>query len=336
MMNLLICVLLFFVNEIKGQIVWYGNWAYACDFTNQDYTAIQSSEAQWCGPMCDQLAECTHYTWTNYDDGMCWLKYGSVSKSNAFYTGNYDMICGISTAVKTNNTVLFTVANNCPYTVYPGIFGLSHHGDYVIPMNGGWQLNEYTSISFYVPNDWYGARIWGRTGCSTTNNQFKCNTGDCGSFSIQCSWDGVDRTGVPPTTLAEFTINGGGNSNQDSYDLSLVDGFNVEMSIKVLNPNNPNGMWCGSPTCTSNINSICPSALQYKVNGQVVACESACEEFDQPQYCCTGSYSTSQTCPPTSYSEVFKNACPDAYSYAYDDPTSLYSCSKTGYEVTFC
>ncbi len=48
--------------------------------------------------MCDSTFRCTHFTWTNYNGGTCWLKYGSVSKPDAFFTNNYSMVCGVSQA----------------------------------------------------------------------------------------------------------------------------------------------------------------------------------------------------------------------------------------------
>ena len=83
---------------------------------------------------------------------------------------------------------------------------------------------------------------------------------------------------------------------------------------------------------------LCPADLiQTDSGGRVVACRSACEAFAQPQYCCTGAFSTPQTCGPSSYSRLFKSACPSAYSYAYDDPSSTFTCSgASGYTITFC
>ena len=53
--------------------------------------------------------------------------------------------------------------------------------------------------------------------------------------------------------------------------------------------------------------------------------DKACINHDGP-----GQYSTQNTAP-------FKRACPDAYSYSKDDPTSTYGCkSGTNYEVVFC
>jgi hypothetical protein len=40
---------------------------------------------------------------------------------------------------------------------------------------------------------------------------------------------------------------------------------------------------------------------------------------------------------PTAGTQEFKAACPDAYSYNYDDPTSTFTCGTgSNYQVTFC
>ncbi|KHN41892.1 Pathogenesis-related protein 5 [Glycine soja] len=36
------------------------------------------------------------------------------------------------------------------------------------------------------------------------------------------------------------------------------------------------------------------------------------------------------------YSQMFKSVCPKAYSYAYDDATSTFTCSGADYTITFC
>ncbi|RDX81955.1 Pathogenesis-related protein 5, partial [Mucuna pruriens] len=33
---------------------------------------------------------------------------------------------------------------------------------------------------------------------------------------------------------------------------------------------------------------------------------------------------------------IFKNTCPSAYSYAYDDKTSTFTCASTNYTITSC
>ncbi|EMS68137.1 hypothetical protein TRIUR3_12323 [Triticum urartu] len=54
-------------------------------------------------------------------------------------------------------------------------------------------------------------------------------------------------------------------------------------------------------------------------------------------YCCSGAYGSPSTCRPSAYSQYFKSACPRAYSYAYDDSTSTFTCAAgTNYAITFC
>jgi hypothetical protein len=80
----------------------------------------------------------------------------------------------------------------------------------------------------------------------------------------------------------------------------------------------------------------CPKELQVGIGGGVVACRSACEAFGQDQYCCSGAYATPTTCRPTAYSSVFKSTCPRAYSYAYDDGSSTFTCTAADYTIAFC
>jgi len=222
----------------------------------------------------------------------------------------------------------FFFKNQCTQTVWVG--ALNNPGK-VLPGNGGWRQPPGSEAYLYLPVGWAG-RFWGRTGCDASGH---CQTGDCGN-RIQCNGAG----GVPPVTLAEFTL----DSNADWYDVSLVDGYNLPMRIQPL-PNSyrkvSNNMYdCGIAGCNSDLNVICPAELQQKNSaGKVVACLSACEKYNTDQYCCRGSFGTPQTCPATHYSETFKSACPGAYSYAYDDPTSTFTCHgnpATNYLVTFC
>ncbi|KAF2286432.1 hypothetical protein GH714_016890 [Hevea brasiliensis] len=179
------------------------------------------------------------------------------------------------------------------------------------------------SVNINAPQGWSG-RIWARTGCSfDSSGRGKCITGDCGGI-LRCAGAG----GKPQASLAEFTL----DSPIDYYDVSLVDGFNLPFSIL------PSGgkVGCKTTHCVSNLNRECPGNLQLKWNGQVVACKSACLAFGKPEYCCTGDYSSPQTCKPTNYSKVFKTACPTAYSYAYDDPSSTFTCKGANYWIRFC
>ncbi|KEH40232.1 pathogenesis-related thaumatin family protein [Medicago truncatula] len=221
----------------------------------------------------------------------------------------------------------FTFVNKCDYTVWPGI--LSNAGVPTLPTTGFvLQTGETTTVA--APASW-GGRFWGRTLCSQdTDGKFSCVTGDCGSGKVECSGNGA----TPPATLAEFTLDGSGGL--DFFDVSLVDGYNVPMLVA---PQGGSGDNCTTTGCISDLNGACPSELRVmSVDGKDgVACKSACEAFNSPEYCCSGAYGTPDTCKPSTYSQLFKNACPRAYSYAYDDKTSTFTCANAvDYTITFC
>ncbi|KAE8709497.1 Thaumatin-like protein 1 [Hibiscus syriacus] len=218
----------------------------------------------------------------------------------------------------------FTIANKCSYTVWPGV--LSSAG--IPPLSPkGFVLQPGESTSIGVPASWSG-RLWGRTLCTKdSSGKISCLTGDCGSSKLECSGAGA----IPPATLAEFTLNGAGGL--DFYDVSLVDGYNLPMMIV---PQGGTGGNCSSAGYAADLNGDCPLELKVVVGSQGVACNSACNAFGDARYCCSGAYSTPNACKPSSYSEYFKVACPTAYSYAYDDGTSTFTCAGADYVITFC
>jgi hypothetical protein len=76
-------------------------------------------------------------------------------------------------------------------------------------------------VNVPVSGTWSG-RIWARTGCTFDANGIgPCEVGDCGN-KLQCNGAG----GVPPVSLAEFTI-----GDKDFYDVSFVDGLNVPVQV---------------------------------------------------------------------------------------------------------
>ncbi|KAL6596043.1 hypothetical protein ACP70R_047407 [Stipagrostis hirtigluma subsp. patula] len=248
----------------------------------------------------------------------------------------------------------FTMTNNCGYTVWPGL--LSGAGTSPLSTTG-FALAHGASATVDAPASWSG-RMWARTLCATdaTTGKFTCATGDCGSGSVQCSGGGA----APPATLADFTLDGPGGL--DFFDVSLVDGYNLPMLIVPQGANggavasaggngSADSPKCMATGCLVDLNGACPADLRVVPSstgggaaaagggggGGAVACRSACEAFGTPQYCCSGAYGSPNTCKPSTYSQFFKNACPRAYSYAYDDSTSTFTCAAgTNYAITFC
>ncbi|XP_065674738.1 uncharacterized protein LOC136091291 [Hydra vulgaris] len=93
-------VLLFWLASLQA-IEWNGNWAFGCDFRNRDLANAQIKGAE-CGGRCSTTPQCTHFSWNSYNGGTCWMKYGPVSKSDAFETGDRGMVCGVITESNVN------------------------------------------------------------------------------------------------------------------------------------------------------------------------------------------------------------------------------------------
>lgn len=202
-----------------------------------------------------------------------------------------------------SNAATFDIVNQCSYTVWAA----------AVP-GGGQQLNSGQTWTINVSPGTTRARIWARTGCSFDGSGHgHCNTGDCGGL-LACQ-----AYGTPPNTLAEYSLKQ--YMNQDFYDISLVDGFNVPMDFKATSGN------CHDIRCSADVVGQCPAQL--RTNG---GCNNPCTVFKTNEYCCN-----SGSCGPTNYSKYFKGLCPDAYSYPKDDATSLFTCpSGANYKVTFC
>uniref|UniRef100_A0A0D9W275 Thaumatin-like protein n=1 Tax=Leersia perrieri TaxID=77586 RepID=A0A0D9W275_9ORYZ len=235
-------------------------------------------------------------------------------------------------AVGTDGASSFSFANDCQYPVWVGVLSgatsppLARSGFY-LPPSGTFQLAAPSSGS------WSGT-FWARTGCAvdSSTGRFSCATADCGSGDVACNGRGPS----PPVTLAEITLASPGSGGQDFYDVSLVDGFNVPVR---LSPSGGSAGECRAVACAGDVNAACPSDLRVVVagSGGVVACRSACDAYRSARYCCTGEYGSPAACGPTNYSQVFKTACPAAYSYAYDDASSTFTCvGASNYDVTFC
>ncbi|RCV12328.1 hypothetical protein SEVIR_2G270700v4 [Setaria viridis] len=217
----------------------------------------------------------------------------------------------------------FTVSNYCPHPIWPGT--LAGSGTPQLSTTG-FKLEPGQTVQLAAPAGWSG-RIWARTGCVfDADGAGVCNTGDCGG-RLECRGAGA----TPPATLFEVTLDGSGG--QDFYDVSLVDGYNLPV---VAIPRARTGGACNATGCMADLNRSCPKELQVDCGGGAIACRSACEAFGQDRYCCSGSYATPDACHPTVYSSIFKSACPRAYSYAYDDSTSTFTCKASDYTIAFC
>ncbi|KAG4151221.1 hypothetical protein ERO13_D04G051500v2 [Gossypium hirsutum] len=222
------------------------------------------------------------------------------------------------------HTVTFYVHNKCPFPIWPGTAANAGHP---VIADGGFYLPTGETRRIEAPWTWSG-RIWARTGCNFNSNwQPACETGDCDG-RLQCH----GLIGTPPATLVQIALQGG-KAKPDFYDVSLVDGYNLPVSISTR-PFSPK---CAIGGCSENLNNLCPQELEvHNKHGQVVACKSACLAFNVDSFCCRNEYGTPETCKPSLYSKIFKEACPCYYSYAFDMPPPLINCASKEYIITFC
>ncbi|KAI7870448.1 thaumatin [Spinellus fusiger] len=173
-------------------------------------------------------------------------------------------------------SVTITVKNNCNYSAQ--VNQLTNDAP---TQSNAIQLSSGDSTDISVASTW-GGRIWARKECTSTT--------DCNASA--------------PASLAEFLMSGANGS--DYYDVSLVDGFNIPMSISP-NGKSGSGYNCGIPDCSSL--PTCPPSSQIKdANGNVIACESSCKD-----------------CATSAYVSAVKLACPQVYAYSSDDKTSMFS-----------
>ena len=69
------------------------NWALNCDFPGKDLVSVRVEGAR-CSQKCIEHHECTHFAWTNYEGGTCWLKKGYRSLDEAVYSPKEGSVCG--------------------------------------------------------------------------------------------------------------------------------------------------------------------------------------------------------------------------------------------------
>lgn len=224
-----------------------------------------------------------------------------------------------------------TVVNNCPYTIWPAI--QPNTGSAILE-DGGFTLPTLAYRSFPAPDAPWSGRIWARTGCSTSSNgaTFRCATGDCVG-RLQCQGAG----GTPPVSLAQLSLHNGGAADKASYGVSFVDGFNVPVTIT---PHLGRGQ-CPVVGCKAPLLDTCPPVLQHRSAaggaGALLGCKSGCLAFNSDALCCRGPYNSPKMCRPSPYSDFFKKACPDTYTYAYDTPAVPQDCAAPGeLKVIFC
>ncbi|KAF6752449.1 thaumatin [Ephemerocybe angulata] len=193
-----------------------------------------------------------------------------------------------------------------------------------------WEAPALSVKTFGVPENWKAARIWGRRNCDFSRpGPNKCLTGGCNG-GVECDRE----TG----TGAKFTFDESPTQG-DALSLSALlisVQLYVQLSLLTL---------CRISWPMLRMPLTGPPELKgpFDTSGFPVGCKSYSEVTGDPAACCTGSHSTAKTCPNNGvkYCNYIKNACPNSYVHAYDEPSgrALFTCPtgrRTDYSITFC
>ncbi len=161
-----------------------------------------------------------------------------------------------------------------------------------------------------------------------TNLPYYCQspgcTQDCGELE-PCAWD-LDVT-CPP----ELRVLVGGQQVgcRSANQVCAVDPGNAALACAATG--DLYGCTEGGP------NGVIGSCYS---NGAAATC-CGCPSWSPPGECNNQNPKWQLPSLPEKYAKVFKDACPTAYSFPYDDPTSTFTCQGTpdknvDYEISFC
>jgi len=135
---------------------------------------------------------------------------------------------------------MIQIVNQCSQTVWPGVGQTGSSPGQVSYADSGFELAPGADRVIAVPTNWVAGRVFGRTGCTGSGDDFSCAVGDCGGLS--CS----ESTGVSGVTLAEFSYS---DMVETFYNISLVSGFNLGMKITTTDSTCP-AFECSSNSCS--------------------------------------------------------------------------------------
>ncbi|OAY66262.1 Thaumatin-like protein 1, partial [Ananas comosus] len=223
----------------------------------------------------------------------------------------------------------FTFVNRCGGTVWPGCCRTRAARSWRARVRAG-----VRSVADVRGADGWSGRFWARTGCNfDASDRGSCATGDCGSGQLQCNGAGA----APPATLAEFTLSSSASSSsaaQDFYDVSLVGRrYNLPMTIEA-NAGRRRRRGCAATGCAADLNKRCRRAQGGEGKGRRAGA------LARPLRSRSSAAAGPSPAPPPAPLRLLPDVqvrLPQSYSYAFDDPTSTFTCSGgAGYTITFC
>lgn len=152
---------------------------------------------------------------------------------------------------------------------------------------------------------------------------------------VDTSYDVTETTNS--STLVELTREDSANKSTYYVDISIIDALTYPVEIippsggctQILNGAQSG---CGNIDCSPPQNWSCPSQNRFDYENQGMylshsylsadqSCISNCTLLETDEACCSGAFASADVCQNAN--PALKSACPQAYSYAFDDATSL-------------
>eukprot|EP01124_Arcella_intermedia_P004866 TRINITY_DN12802_c0_g1_i2.p1 TRINITY_DN12802_c0_g1~~TRINITY_DN12802_c0_g1_i2.p1 ORF type:complete len:451 (+),score=101.42 TRINITY_DN12802_c0_g1_i2:3-1355(+) len=271
-----IILLVLFSLLSNAQINWQGDWAFNCDWLNHDLTNAKTTGDQ-CGPICEKTHDCTHFTWTPYLGGTCWMKSGTVFKSDARPTPTQDnsIVCGLLSSSDPTPpppppppgppsplTEKLRIVNQATKKIW-----IFYQSRVLLPFANptGIEAGQYHDFHFDADKYYPSLRFWPGWGCNSDGTN--CQIGASGGVFPGGDPSGGADTGkfcpvggcAPPVdSKFEATFQ---PPKPDFINLSQVDGYTLPYK---LTPHTPDGSLCAGATspsvdCSQLDLSKCPS-----------------------------------------------------------------------------
>ncbi len=262
------------------------------------------------------------------------------------------------------------IENLCSYEeLWSAITDISLITNKIILLNTLPKLLYSQSFQFTIPPSW-AEWVWARADCSEDDTQ--CQIDDCGfsgcnqahassqnttlaemtvhnnnmSYDISLNKWAFTWCTLMMLTKCSLSVNGHTHSVKITFSVHAQSSSQAQLGKCYTRSCNASG-WIGvnrkdhtimCPTlntwfCHSKqITSFCIADLH-----QIAQCKSDCALYNTPSACCCDKYNSSLACQPINF--IFKEACSEAYSYAFDD-SSVVNCalntSDSQMKITFC
>ena len=124
------------------------------------------------------------------------------------------------------------------------------------------------------------------------------------------------------------------NQNQNNqpvfgYDISLINGFNLNLTIL------PRRNGCNTTSCNFSLNNCSTDLTSENEDGEITGCETACDRRKLKEFCCLGSNNGNNNDRCNDYEAQFRAACPLSRYVSNRHEDLLNLCANHEFDVLY-